>query len=90
MVDTEGPFQPSSYHVGRLDDVRERLACAETAIASLATKADIEGLKEQIKPLATKNDVTNAKLAMVTLWVGVSAMVVVGVISTLIRFWPTS
>ena len=90
MVENQGQFQPGGYHVSRLDDVRERLASAETAIASLATKADIEGLKEQIKPLATLNDVTNAKLAMLTLWGGVSAMVVVGIIGALIRFWPTS
>jgi hypothetical protein len=83
-----GPLQPSSYHVGRLDDVRERLASAETAIASLASKADIEGIRKQIDSLATKEDVANAKLALMTLWVGVATMVVVGVVGALIRFWP--
>ena len=46
MVDSQdGPVQPGSYHVGRLDDVRERLSSVETALKSLASKEDVATAK---------------------------------------------
>ena len=66
------PTQESNYHIERLDDVRERLSHMEGRMESFATK----------------EDVANAKLAVILLWVGAAVMVLSAVVSALIRFWP--
>lgn len=53
------PLRPSGYDVERLDDVRDRVA-------------RIEGKMESF---ATKEDVANAKVALIFLWVGAGAAI---------------
>ena len=69
-----GDVLPFSYHVERLDDVRERLANLEGRMESMATEAMLERLKT----------------AMLITWISVSIGVfaaVATVIGTLVRLW---
>lgn len=68
-----GSPEPLRYHVERLDDVRERLAHLEGRMESLATKEDI----------------ANAKIAMMTLWVTLGLIFVMALVNAAIRFWPS-
>ncbi len=38
--------------------------------------------------MATKEEVANAKLALITLWFGVGAMLIIGLATAVMRFWP--
>ena len=38
---------------------------------------------------ATKEDIANAKISMILVWVSGIFIVITGVISALIRFWPS-
>lgn len=62
--------RPDSYQVERLDDVSNRLS-------------HIEG---ELKGMATKADVANAKYSMLLAWLGLGMAVVVGAASIIIRF----
>ena len=62
-------IRASGYDVRRLDDVRERVAALEKALESCATK----------------EDVANAKVWLITTWVGILIAVAVGAASILIR-----
>lgn len=53
------PLEPYRYHLERLDDVRDRVS-------------RIEG---EMKSFATKEDVANAKVALIFLWVGAGAAI---------------
>ena len=53
------PIESSEYYVARLDDARDRIA-------------RIEG---EMKSFATKEDVANAKVALIYLWVGAGAAI---------------
>ena len=64
-----GDIRVASYDVQRLDDVRERVAALEKALESCATK----------------EDVANAKVWLITTWVGILIAVAVGAASILVR-----
>jgi hypothetical protein len=62
------------YHTEKLDDVSTRLA-------------RIEG---EMKSLATKEDVANAKFNLLATWVGIGVAIAVGVAGIVARFWPAN
>ncbi len=66
-----GNIRAAGYDVQRLDDVRERVAALEKALGSCATKEDI----------------ANAKVWLITTWVGISIAVIVGAASVLVRIF---
>ena len=60
MVESSSkPIESSEYYVARLDDVLDRVA-------------RIEG---EMKSFATKEDVANAKVVLIFLWVGAGAAI---------------
>ena len=59
------PLEPYRYHLERLDDVRDRVS-------------RIEG---EMKSFATKEDVANAKVALIFLWVGAGAAILAAAVS---------
>lgn len=67
-----GGLRTEGYHVARLDDVSTRLARVEGRMDSLATK----------------EDVSNAKLHMLLSWIGIAIAILVGAASVILRFWP--
>lgn len=69
-----GDVLPSSYHVERLDDVRERLANLEGRMENVATEAMLERLK------------TAMLITWITVSVGVFAAFAT-VIGTFVRLW---
>ena len=68
---TSGNIRAAGYDVRRLDDVRERVAALEKALESCATK----------------EDVANAKVWLITTWVGILIAVAVGAASILVRIF---
>ncbi len=68
---TGGNIRAAGYDVQRLDDVRERVAALEKALESCATK----------------EDVANAKVWLITTWVGILIAVAVGAASILVRIF---
>ena len=66
---TRDDIRASGYDVRRLDDVRERVAALEKALESCVTK----------------EDVANAKVWLITTWVGILIAVAVGAASILVR-----
>ena len=72
-----GDYRRRQYNVEEhLSNVRERVAKLEQRDEDYA------------EIYATKAEVANAKLALVTLWGGMLVTGGVGVASALIRFWP--
>ena len=63
---------PGGYHTQRLDDVSERLARLEGKMDSVATK----------------EDVANAKVAMILAFVAMAITVLIGIVGIVVRFWP--
>lgn len=72
MSDSNGSLRSEGYHIERLDDVLTRVA-------------RIEG---KLESFATKEDVANAKYAMLIAWVGISVAVLTAIVSIALRFWP--
>ena len=72
MAGSKNQGSRHDYHQERLDDVNTRLS-------------RMEG---EFKSLATKEDLANAKLSMISFWIAVGAMLT-AIASVLLRFWPT-
>ena len=72
MPERNGPLRSEGCHIERLDDVVARVA-------------RIEG---RLESFATKEDVANAKYAMLIAWIGISVAVLTAVVSIALRFWP--
>ena len=68
----DGDLSVGGYHVERLDNVSNRLSY-------------VEG---QMKSMATKEDVANAKLYLIITGVGLLVVFLVGIAGMVARFWP--
>ena len=71
---SDGAPQPSHYHVERLDSVREEL----------------KELKGKIEFFATREDIANAKVSMLTMYLVLGATIAAAVVGAIVRFWPDS
>ncbi|MDE2816595.1 MAG: hypothetical protein OXM03_01585 [Chloroflexota bacterium] len=71
MSDSNGSLRSEGYHVQRLDDV-------------LARVSYIEG---RLEALATKEDVANAKYALLVAYISIGISVLVAVGAIVMRIW---
>ncbi len=75
MPDNQNPQsqgpRPIAYDIQRLDDVRERVAA----------------LEKSSEYYATKEDIANAKVWLITTWVGIGVAVLVGAGNIIVRLW---
>lgn len=72
MSESNGSLRSEGYHLRRLDDVHTRVAY-------------IEG---RLESFATKEDVANAKYALLVAYISIGISVLVAVGSIVIRVWP--
>ena len=71
MSDSNGSLRSEGYHIQRLDDVLSRVSY-------------IEG---RLEALATKEDVANAKYALLVAYISIGISVLVAVGTIVLRVW---
>ncbi len=69
----------AEYYRTRLDDVNK-------SVADL--KAQVARIEGRLESVATKEDVANAKFALVVAWSAALLTALIAVVTFAIRFWP--